>query len=234
MSEKIILELSGYVGRITLNNPEKLNCMGFEMLEALDRALREVGSHQELRVLLIRGAGERAFSTGADLKEFSSLSKEQFERWIRFGNEVFNTLESLPIPTIALINGYAVGGGLELALCCDFRLGTENAIFASPELQHGWLPGWGGMSRLRRLIGEARAKEVVLLNQKIPAVDALQMGLLTRISKDGSEDKDLDAFLEHLASLKPAAVGLAKRALMDEGRTTRGSDIDFDIQAMQL
>lgn len=234
MSEKIILEVSGNVGRITLNNPEKLNCLGFEMLEALDQALREVSSHQELRVLLLRGAGERAFSTGADLQEYASLNKDQSERWIRYGNEVFNTLESLPFPTIALIEGYAVGGGLELALCCDFRLGTESAILASPELQHGWLPGWGGMTRLRRLVGEARAKEVVLLNQKIPALDALQMGLLTRILTVGAEDKNLDAFLEHLAGLKPAAFSLAKRALMDEGRTTRGSDIDFDILATQL
>jgi len=234
MSEKIILEVSGSVGQITLNNPEKLNCMGFEMLEALDHALHEAAGLKELRVLLISGAGDRAFSTGADLKEFSTLNKDQSARWIRYGNEVFNTLESLAIPTVALINGYAVGGGLELALCCDFRLGTESAILASTELQHGWHPGWGGMTRLRRLIGEARAKEVVILNQMIPATDALQMGLLTRILKNGSEDKDLEVFLEHLAGLNPAAFGLAKRALMDEGRTTRSSDIDFDILAMQL
>jgi enoyl-CoA hydratase/carnithine racemase len=234
MSEKIILEVQDKVGRITLNNPEKLNCMGFEMLEALDRSLSEVIVNPEVAVLLIQGAGERAFSTGADLKEFTSLTREQSERWIRYGNEVFNTLETIPIPTVALIRGYAMGGGLELALCCDFRLGTESALLASPELQHGWLPGWGGMTRLRRLIGEARAKEVVLLNQKIPARDALQMGLLTRILKDGTEDKELDAVLEHLISLKPAAFSLAKKALMKEGRTTRASDVDFDVQALQL
>lgn len=233
MAEKIILEINGTVGQITLNYPEKLNCMGFEMLEALDRSLREVSSHRGSLVLLIKGAGDRAFSTGADLKEFTSLGKDQTERWIRYGNEVFNALESLPIPTVAFINGYAVGGGLELALSCDFRLGTETALLASSELQHGWLPGWGGMTRLRRLIGEARAKEVVMLNEKIPAEDALRMGLLTRILKKGTEDQELKAFLTHLAGLKPAAFGLAKRALMDEGRTTRGSDIDFDILATQ-
>lgn len=234
MSEKIILEVKGSVGTLTLNNPEKLNCMGFEMLEALGQALQEAASLKEVRVLLIKGAGERAFSTGADLKEFSSLGKDQAEQWIRYGNEVFNTLESLPIPTAAYIRGYAVGGGLELALCCDFRLGTESTILASPELEHGWLPGWGGMTRLRRLVGEARAKEVVMLNQKIPANDALRMGLITKILENGSEEEKLEAMLEHLASLKPGAFALAKRALMDEGRTTRGSDIDFDILALQL
>jgi enoyl-CoA hydratase/carnithine racemase len=234
MSEKIILEINGKVAWITLNYPEKLNCMGFDMLEALDQALNQVAANTEIQVLVIRGSGERAFSTGADLKEFTSLSEEQSEHWIRYGNEVFNTLENLSIPTVALINGYAVGGGLELALCCDFRLGTETAILASPELQHGWLPGWGGMTRLRRLIGEARAKEVVMLNAKIPPSDALHMGLLTRILRGGNEDSELDAFLEHLVSLKPAALKLAKRALMDEGRTTRGRDIDYDVQALKL
>lgn len=234
MSKKIILEVNGKVGQITLNNPEKLNCLGFEMLEALDHALLEAASLQELRVLLIKGAGDRAFSTGADLKEFASLTRDQSDRWIRYGNEVFNALETLSIPTVAFIGGYALGGGLELALCCDFRLGTESTIFSSPELQHGWLPGWGGMTRLRRLIGEARAKEVVMLNQKIPAADALRMGLLSRVLTQGSEEEELGAFLEHLASLKPATFSLAKRALMDEGRTTRGSDIDFDTLALQL
>jgi enoyl-CoA hydratase/carnithine racemase len=234
MSEKIILELSNKVGRVILNNPEKLNCIGFEMLEALDQALTKIDGDPDIQVLVVQGAGDRAFSTGADLKEFASLDKDQSERWIRYGNDLFNTLENLPIPTVALINGYALGGGLELALCCDFRLGTERAIFASPELQHGWLPGWGGMTRLRRLIGEARAKEVVMLNPKFPASEALHLGLLTRILRDGAEDSELDAFLEHLVSLKPAALTLAKRALMDEGRTTKGRDIDFDVQALQL
>ena len=234
MSDKIILKISGQVGQIILNNPEKLNCMGFAMLEELDQALQKVARLQEVRVLLIKGAGDRAFSTGADLKEFSAQTRAQSDRWIRYGNEVFNALESLPIPTVSLIRGYAVGGGLELAICCDFRLGTESAILSSPELQHGWLPGWGGMTRLRKLIGEARAKEVVMLNQKIPAEDAFRMGLLSRILTNGSEDEEVGVFLEHLASLKPAAFSLAKRALMDEGRTTRGSDIDFDILALQL
>jgi len=234
MSEKIILERKGKVAWITLNYPEKLNCMGFEMLEALDEALKIVEGKKEIQALVIRGAGDRAFSTGADLKEYVSLDKDQSERWIRYGNEIFNTLETLTIPTVALINGYAVGGGLELALCCDFRLGTKSAILASPELQHGWLPGWGGMTRLRRLIGEARAKEVVMLNEKIQAADAEHMGLLTRILTEGAEDRELDAFIEHLVSLKPAALNLAKKALMDEGRTTRGRDIDFDVLALQL
>ena len=233
MEEKVIFEVKGGVGTLTLNHPEKLNCMGMTMLEALDEKLKQSAGNPESKALLIRGAGDRAFSTGADLNEFSSLNKDQAAHWIRFGNEVFNALENLSIPTVARIHGYAVGGGLELALCCDFRLGTDSAILASPELQHGWLPGWGGMARLRRLIGEARAKEVIMLNRKISAEESLHLGLLTSILSRDPEG-DVANFLEHLISLKARAFGLAKRALMDEHRTTHGTDIDFDIMALYL
>ena len=167
MEEKIILEVQGNVARITLNNPLKLNCIGFEMLRTLDHALDEISENELVHVLLIQGAGDRSFSTGADLKEYRSLSTEQGEEWIVVGNQIFNKIESFPKPTVAFINGYAIGGGLEMALACDFRIGTEKAILSSPELQHGWLPGWGGMTRLRNLVGEAKAKEVVMLNEKI-------------------------------------------------------------------
>jgi enoyl-CoA hydratase/carnithine racemase len=181
MADKIILQIKGNIAEIKLNNAQKLNCMGFEMLEALDEAVVQIAANPTVRVLLFTGAGERAFSTGADLKEFKSLSGERADHWIEFGNLVFNKIETLPKPTVALVHGYVMGGGMELALACDFRLGKVNAIFSAPELQHGWLPGWGGMTRLRRLIGEARAKEVVMLNERITTKEALRLGLLTRI-----------------------------------------------------
>ena len=182
-------------------------------------------------VVLIRGAGERAFSTGADLKEFKTLTADQTDQWIEFGNSVFNRIETVAKPTVALIHGYAIGGGLELALACDFRVGTESAILASVELQHGWLPGWGGMTRARRLIGESRAKELVMLCEKIPAKRALEMGLLTRILSGGIEDPELESLLEHLAGLDPATFRQAKTILMDPYRTTAGADLQFDILA---
>ncbi len=134
---------------------------------------------------------------------------------------------------MALVHGYVMGGGMELALACDFRLGKVNTIFSAPELEHGWLPGWGGMTRLRRLIGEARAKEVLMLNEKISAEEALRLGLLTRILQEGNEENQLNQILDHLASLKPSVYRLAKTAIMDAGRTTAGPDIEFDILAMQ-
>ena len=234
MPEKVLYQVRGSVAEITLNNPEKLNCMGFEMLRELDRVFGEIAGNDSIRAVLICGAGDRAFSTGADLKEFRSLSTSQAEEWILFGNHLFNKIALLPKPTVALLEGYVMGGGLELALACDFRLGTVRTVISSPELQHGWLPGWGGMTRLRRLLGEAKAKEVVMLNERIPANEALRLGLISRILNEGGEREEVDEIMDHLAHLKPAAFTLAKAALMDEGRTTEGADLQFDILAMKI
>jgi enoyl-CoA hydratase/carnithine racemase len=222
------------VAEVILNNPAKLNCMGFEMLTSLSETLDDIISNPEIRVLLIKGAGDRAFSTGADLKEFRSLDSAESAHWIEYGNQLFNRIEDLPLPTVAYIHGYAMGGGLELALACDFRIGTTKGVISSPELQHGWLPGWGGMARLRRIIGEARAKEVVMLNQPMDAEQSYNLGLLTRVLDEKSEEEELSAFLGHLAQLNPSSFRLAKKALMDANRTTRDGDLEFDILAMQV
>jgi len=234
MSKKVLYQEKGSIAELTLNNPEKLNCMGFQMLRELDRVMDELALKETIRVVLILGAGEKAFSTGADLKEFKTLTIDQAEEWIRAGNLLFNKISSLPKPTVAFLDGYVMGGGLELALAWDFRLGTVRTVISSPELQHGWLPGWGGLTRLRLLLGEAKAKEVVMLNERISANEALRLGLITRILKEGSEREELDFFLEHLAKLKPAVFRLAKIALMDRNRTTGDSDIQFDIQAIKI
>ena len=234
MPEKVLYQVNGSVAEITLNNPEKLNCMGFEMLRELDLVFGEIASMDTIRAVLISGAGERAFSTGADLKEFRTLSTGQAEEWILFGNHLFNKIAVLPKPTVALLEGYVMGGGLELALACDFRLGTVRTVISSPELQHGWLPGWGGMTRLRRLLGEAKAKEVVMLNERIPANDALRLGLISRVLNEGEEREEVGKIMDHLAQLKPAAFRLAKAALMDQGRSTEGADLQFDIMALKI
>jgi enoyl-CoA hydratase/carnithine racemase len=132
-------------------------------------------------------------------------------------------------PTIAYINGYALGGGLELALACDFRIGTETAVLGSPELEHGWLPGWGGITRLKCLLGEVYAKETVMLNQKLNAQESLRFGLLNRID---NENKDqLNFFVNHLKKLKPEIVELAKTALQNQNFPPSKKDVQFDVEA---
>ena len=232
-ADKIIYEIKENVAYITLNNPDKLNCIGFEMLHALDNAIDSIETNPDVRLVLLKGAGSRAFSTGADLKEFKSLNSEGVSQWIQFGNAVFNKLEMLKKPTLAFINGYALGGGLELALCCDIRIGTPNTILSNPELKHGWLPGWGGMVRLRKLFGESVAKEVVFLGESIGHEKALQLGLLNRVIESESSE-EFEKIAEHLSSLDPMAFSLAKSALADESRTTSGEDVNSDVMATRL
>ncbi len=214
-SDGVLVSQQDGVFTIVLNNPSKLNCLGFAMLSQLDDAICEAKEVGKVKVVIIKGAGERAFSTGADLKEFKSLKPEEEVKWIELGNSVFNKIESLDKPTVAFIDGYAIGGGLELALACDFRVGTSRAVLSSPELQHGWLPGWGGMTRMRRLFGESVAKEVIFLCEKIDAEKALKLGMLYRLVESESSE-EFTGMIQHLHSIDSSAFALAKATIADE------------------
>ncbi len=230
MIDFISTNLEAGLYTITLNYPKKMNCMGFEMLEGLDNAIDFSKKNNEVKALLFRGAGDRAFSTGANIKEFEALEDLEVKRWIEFGNEINNKIETISKPTVAFINGYAMGGGLELALACDFRLASLTAILSSPEVSNGWLPGWGGMTRVRRLVGEANAKRIVLLCERLDANQAMQMGLVTRVVSEN----EVHDFMNTLIGMKPIAYALAKSAVMDATRTTSGSDVDFDVLAVKI
>ncbi len=230
---KIQCKLSDGNYILTLNNPDKLNCIGMEMLKMLDQYAEEARMNKEIKVVSITGAGEKSFSSGADLKEFEELTDSGMMEWIEYGNYVFNKIENLPKPTVALINGYAIGGGLELALCCDFRLGTDNALLFSPELKNGWLPGWGGMTRLRNLFGEVIAKEIVLLGKKYDAEEALSAKLLNKIFPKEVKESELQEFVKELLDLDSETYVLAKQAIHDKNRTTEGIDVLFDILALK-
>tara|TARA_B110000037_G_scaffold29632_1_gene35471 strand:+ start:3704 stop:4429 length:726 start_codon:yes stop_codon:yes gene_type:complete len=230
MTDFIVTNLEAGLYTITLNYPQKMNCMGFEMLEGLDNAIDFAKENNGVKVILFRGAGDRAFSTGANIKEFETLEENEVKRWIELGNEINNKIETISKPTVAFINGYAMGGGLELALACDFRLASQTAILSSPEVSNGWLPGWGGMTRVRRLVGEANAKRIVLLCERLDANQALQMGLVTRVVSEN----EVHDFMNTLIGMKPIAYALAKSAVMDATRTTSGSDVDFDVLAVKI
>ena len=234
MPRQLLTELRTGIFRITLNRPEKLNSIGLAMLTGLEEALQQAEEDVAVKVVVVSGAGPKAFSAGGNTQEFAALQGQEINRWIEWGNALFNRLEALNKPTVAYIDGYALGGGLELALACDFRLGTERAVLGSPEVSNGWLPGWGGITRLRRLVGEAVAKEVVLLGEKISAPEGHRLGLLTRLLSQGNEATELEQFVERLISLSPEAYALAKTALMDATRTTTGTDVQFDVLAVQI
>src|SRR6185503_6692856 len=165
---------------ITLNRPDALNALSFALIKELSRVLDDVAT-SEVRAVLITGAGEKAFCAGADIKELIGRTLIEQKRGGELGQSVFAKLESLPIPSVAIINGYAFGGGLELALACTLRIATRNAKMGLPEIKLGVIPGYGGTQRLPRAVGEGRAMEMILSGRTVDADEAQRIGLVQRI-----------------------------------------------------
>lgn len=185
--EKITVEIKAPLATITLNRPEKLNAIDSEMLHALEAAAIRLEGSDEVRAVLLTGAGERAFCVGADLKEWSSLGPvEMWRAWVPLGHRVFGRIAALRQPVIAVINGYALGGGLELAMAADLRLVSEKAELGMPEATIGTAPGWNGSWRLVSLVGPARAKQLVLTGSHIDADTAERWGLVNEVVADES------------------------------------------------
>jgi enoyl-CoA hydratase len=165
---------------MTLNRPEALNALSAEVLQQIGAGFDEVAG-SKARALIVTGAGDKAFCAGADIKEFRGRSMAQDKAATEFGQALLARLDAFPIPSVAVINGYAFGGGLELALACTFRLATANAKMALPEIKLGLIPGYGGTQRLPRLIGEARALDMVLTGRTVDATEAERIGLVNRL-----------------------------------------------------
>lgn len=229
MNDLVLYELRGSTCRITLNRPDKHNCIDIAMLRQLDDKVAAAGDDGAAKVVLVCGAGAKAFSSGGDLKAFSALSAAEIPDWVRLGNAVLNRLATIPKPTIAAIKGYAYGGGLELALACDFRIAAPEAKFSSPELKHGWVPGWGGLTRLRRLLGEAKAKEIALLGDVLDANEATRIGLVTKVVAPGSFEAELNTFVDRLAALDAGSFAAAK-AVLSAGEIS-SAEVEFQVVA---
>jgi len=200
---------------ITLNRPDKLNCFGIPELDEIKRVLQKAETENDIRTIVFQGAGEKSFSTGADLKQFTKLDKPGTIEWIRKGNDTFNFIEQFPKPTVAVIQGYVLGGGLELALSCDFRISTNNSLLGFPELQHGWLPGWGGIHRIRRLIGVSKSKELIFFAEPVTADEAFRLGLINKITTHENLISEVSDLIEKLNKLEPNLFAMAKASLND-------------------
>jgi enoyl-CoA hydratase len=209
-----------------------LNALNFDLLRDLGAALDQIAGGNA-RALLVTGAGERAFCAGADVKELIGRSLEETRRDAAFGQAVFAKLDTLPIPSIALISGYAFGGGLELALACTFRLATRTAKLGLPEIKLGLIPGYGGTQRLPRLIGEARALEMILTGRAVMAEEALQIGLVNRLV-----DNDLleagESFAREMTGFSLPALGFARDAVRRGLATSleQGLEIEADLNTL--
>jgi enoyl-CoA hydratase/carnithine racemase len=216
-NNKVILSTDGHIATITLNRPEKLNALDPAMVAQLEAIAGELESRDDVRAVLLTGAGERAFSVGADINAWSALAPlDMWRRWNREGHRVFDRLARLRQPLIAALNGYAFGGGLELALAADIRLAAAEAEFAMPEVKLGTVPGWGGTQRLGHAIGAARAKQLIFSGGRIDAARAERWGLVNEIVPRAELLSRARELAESIAGNAPVAVQIAKQ-LIDAG-----------------
>lgn len=216
MSEFVRTEVHGKVLLLQICYEKTLNCLNNDILGEMVDILRDFSRNPELRALVLTGCG-RSFCTGADLKAFTELTQEDcVDYCIDYEEDIFRILSSSRKPTIAAVNGYAMGGGMELALACDFRIGVEKCLFSAPEYGFGWVPGWGGVHRLGKLIGPAKAKEMLLLHKKVRGAEAANMGLLTELVEDPEQliPRAIE-MAQGLAELNPLTVTYTKTILND-------------------
>ena len=209
----ILLEKKDHVAIATVNRPKALNALNSEVLNDLNTLLDEIAADPEIRVLVLTGSGEKAFVAGADIGEMSTLTKAEGEAFGKKGNDVFRKLETLPIPAIAAVNGYALGGGCELAMACDIRLCSDTAVFGQPETGLGITPGFGGTQRLARLVAPGMAKQLIYSARNIKADEALRIGLCNAVYPAEELMPAAEKLAETIAKNAPIAVRACKKAI---------------------
>lgn len=219
--EFVLYEQKGAVGIITISREKALNALNSTVLEELDKTLDAVNL-DETRCLILTGAGEKSFVAGADIGEMSSLTKAEGEAFGKKGNDVFRKLETFPIPVIAAVNGFALGGGCEISMSCDIRICSENAVFGQPEVGLGITPGFGGTQRLARLVGAGMAKQMIYTARNIKADEAYRIGLVNAVYPLEELMPAAEKMAAGIAKNAPIAVRNCKKAINE------GLDADMD------
>ena len=219
--EFITYEQEGFVGTITINRPKALNALNSQVLDEINTVLDDIDL-ENTRALILTGAGEKSFVAGADIGEMSSLTKAEGEAFGKKGNDVFRKLETYPIPVIAAINGFALGGGCEIAMSCDIRICSENALFGQPEVGLGITPGFGGTQRLARIISVGKAKEMIYACTNVKADEALRIGLVNAVYTSEELIPAAKKLAARIAGNAPIAVAACKVAIND------GLQVDMD------
>ena len=214
-------EVKGMTGIITINRPEALNALNSAVLDDL-RAVLDSVDQEAVRAIVITGAGDKSFVAGADIGEMSTLTKAEGEAFGKRGNDVFRKIETFPIPVIAAINGYALGGGCELSMSCDIRICSDNAMFGQPEVGLGITPGFGGTQRLARLVGMGMAKQMIYTARNIKADEAFRIGLVTAVYTQEELLPAAEKMAGQIAMNAPIAVRACKKAVND------GLQVDMD------
>jgi len=214
MSYKNLLvdKKDGYVV-VTVNRPKVMNALNKETVAEILRCFEELGADGEVKAVIVTGGGEKSFVAGADIGELNAADRDGGLEITRNGQAAFGKIEDLPKPVIAAVNGYALGGGCELAMACDIRIASERAKFGQPEVTLGLIPGYGGTQRLSRLVGKGKAKELILTGEMIDAHEALRIGLVERVVPQEKLMSEAEALATKLVGLGPIALKLAKNSI---------------------
>ena len=217
----VLYEADGAVATITINRPKALNALNSQVLDELDQTLDAIDL-DTVRCVILTGAGDKSFVAGADIGEMSTLTKAEGEAFGKKGNDVFRKLETLPIPVIAAVNGFALGGGCEISMSCDIRICSENAVFGQPEVGLGITPGFGGTQRLARLVGAGMAKQLIYTARNIKAPEAFRIGLVNAVYPQEELLPAAEKMAAGIAKNAPIAVRNCKKAINE------GLQVDMD------
>jgi enoyl-CoA hydratase len=211
--KNILLTISNYTAILTLNRPDKLNALNIETLKEIYSAFIDLSNNREVRAVIVTGSGEKAFAAGADIKEINSLNVLDGKAFSEFGQKVFSYIEQFPKPVIAAVNGFALGGGCELAMACHIRYASENVKFGQPEVNLGIIPGYGGTQRLSRIIGKGRAIELTITGDIIDAQEAFRIGLANKVFPQAELLDKTKELCGRILSKGEKAVSLALNAI---------------------
>jgi len=227
----LLLEINAGIATLTINRPQALNAMTRELLEELGAALGHLQDNPEVRVILLTGSGEKAFVAGADIAAMAGLSPLEARELALLGQRTLASIEACPLPVIAVVNGFALGGGCELAMACDLRIAADTARLGQPEINLGIMPGFGGSQRLPRLVGKGRALELLLSGELISAAEAWRIGLVNRVLPASELMAEARRFATLLASKGRTALKLCKVAVQEglEMDLARGAAYEADL-----
>lgn len=234
MSKTVLLEVKNGIGYITINRPEALNALSSQVLTDLNEVLDQVEKSEEIRVVIVTGAGEKAFVAGADIKEMDLMSPIQAFEYMTFANDTFTRLSDLRQPTIAVLNGYALGGGMELALSTDIRIGFEKTVVGFPEVGLGIIPGFAGTQRMSRLIGTSRAKELIFTARTVKGQEAYELGILNKLVPAEELLSSAEELAAAIMKNAPLAVEKAKHVIQVGAELPLKNAIRLETEAEAL
>lgn len=232
--KSVLFEKKNNIAYVTINREEALNCFNYDTLKELQEVTDSIYRDSEVRVVIFTGAGEKAFSAGADLKERKTLNETEVRRNVKAIRDVFNSIAELPQPTISAVNGYAYGGGFELMLACDFSIAVEGAKMGLTETSWAIIPGAGGTQRLPRLVGEMRAKELIFTAKQLTAEEAYELGILLKVVERSELISSCETLAHNIMKNGPVAIKQAKYAINEGMNTDLRTGLAIESKAYEL